>query len=442
MPALGGHAVVMGAGMAGLLTARALAESYENVTVVERDRPTAPEQERRGVPQGKHAHLLLVRGKQVLEQMFPGITDELVANGAASFPVLERFRSQLVGREVRRGHVGEFVSMTRPFLEGHIRRRVEARGGVMLLDGHDVVGLAVHGGRVTGVRVNDGAGERVLDADLVVDAMGRGARSPAWLARLGHPAPPTDELHVDIGYASRLVRAPEDALGADKGMLIGPKPGLSRAMAMFKVEGDSRWLLTLVGYAGHPPTDEEGFMEFARTVVPDETFAVLKESEPLSEIRRFRFPTSRRRRYEKLRSFPEGLLVAGDAICSFNPIYGQGMSVAALQAAALRRTLRDGEHDLARRYFRAVARVVAPVWRLAVQADLAIPEIQAPRPLSFRITDAYIRRVQRAVSLDEAAAARFFRVTSLVEPPGSLLRPSMAWRALRPRHSAAEAVRP
>jgi 2-polyprenyl-6-methoxyphenol hydroxylase-like FAD-dependent oxidoreductase len=375
--------------------------------------------------------------------MFPGLTDELISGGAVSLRVLEQFRSQVVGREVRRGPVGEFVSMTRPFLEGHVRRRLEARGHVAFLDGHDVVGLTARGGRrVTGARVSDGEGERVLDADLVVDATGRGARSPAWLAELGHPAPPTDELHVDIGYSSRLVRAPDDALGADKCMLIGPKPGLSRGAALFKVEGGSRWLLTLVGYAGHPPTDDEGFMDFARTVLPDETFAVLKESEPLSEIRRFRFPASRRRRYEKLRSFPEGLLVAGDAICSFNPIYGQGMSVAALQAGALRRTLMAGDHDLARRYFRAVARVVAPVWRLAVQADLAIPEIRAPRPLSFRITNAYVERVQRATSLDEAAASRFFRVTSLLEPPGGLLRPAMAWRALRPRRSAAEAVRP
>ncbi|GAA4095555.1 FAD-dependent oxidoreductase [Actinomadura miaoliensis] len=442
MPVLGEHAVVLGAGMAGLFTARALAESYETVTVVERDRPAAPAERRRGVPQGEHAHLLLTRGKQLMERMFPGLTDELIEDGAVSMPALERFRSQVAGREVRRGHVGEFVSMTRPFLEGHVRRRMEARGGVTFLDGHAAVGLTFHGGRVTGARVNGGEGERILDADLVVDAMGRGARSPAWLAELGFPAPPADELHVDVGYSSRLVGAPDDALGGDKGMLIGPRPDLSRGMALFKVEGDARWLLTLVGYAGHPPTDEEGFMEFARTVAPDETFAMLKDSEPLSEIRRFRFPTSRRRRYEKLRSFPQGLLVAGDAVCSFNPIYGQGMSVAALQAGALRRTLMDGDHDLARRYFRAVARVVAPVWRLAVQADLAIPEIQAPRPLSFRVTDAYVKRVQRAVSLDEAAASRFFRVTSLVEPPGGLLRPSMAWRALRPRRSDGKAARP
>ncbi|GAA2631550.1 FAD-dependent oxidoreductase [Actinomadura fulvescens] len=416
--------------MAGLLAARALVESYDKVTVVERDLPLAHGEARRGVPQGKHAHLLLARGKQLLEQMFPGITDELVAGGAVAFPVLEQFRSQVIGRDVRRGHVGEFVSMTRPFLESHVRQRMQVRG-VTFLDGHDAVGLAATDGRVTGARVDDGHGERVLDADLVVDALGRGARNAAWLAELGYPAPPTDELHVDIGYSSRLLRTPHDALGPDKAMLIGPKPGLSRAMALFKVEGDSRWLLTLVGYADHPPTDDEGFMDFARTVVPDETFAMLKESEPLSEIRRFRFPTSRRRRYDKLRSFPEGLLVAGDAICSFNPIYGQGMSVAAMQAEALRRTLAGGDHDLARRYFRAVARLVAPVWRLAVQADLAIPEIQAPRPLSFRLTNAYVERLQRATSLDEAAASRFFRVTSLVDPPSRLFGPAMAWHALR-----------
>src|SRR5919197_406211 len=219
-------------------------------------------------------------------------------------------------------------------------------------------------------------------------------------------------------------------------MLIGARPGLSRGMALFRVEGE-RWLLTAVGYAGHPPIDEAGFLDFVRTVAPADAFEDIKAGEPITEISPFRFPTSRRRRYERLRRFPSGLLVTGDAICSFNPIYGQGMTVAALQAQALRKVLAAGEHDLARRYFRSVARLVAPVWQLGLCADLAIPEIQAPRPMSIRLINGYIKRVQRATAYDDVVSSTFFRVTGLDCPPGQLLRPAMAWRALRPRRASA-----
>ncbi|HZB31359.1 MAG TPA: hypothetical protein VE465_14450 [Streptosporangiaceae bacterium] len=446
MGVVGEHAVVLGAGMAGLLTARVLTESYRQVTVIERDQLAESSAGRRGVPQGRHAHLLLARGKQALEGLFPGLIDELVADGAVPLRALEDFPVGIGGYATRRAPVGGFVSMTRPFLEGRVRARLG--DAVRFVDATDVIGPVTGGDgrggvRVTGVRVapqaaGDGehrSGERIIDADLVVDALGRAGRSPAWLREMGYPEPPVDELHVDIGYASRLLRLPAGALGTDLAMLIGPRPGLSRAMAIFKVE-DERWLLTLVGYAGHPPTDDAGYLEFARTVAPAHVFAAIQAGQPLTEVHPFRFPASRRRRYDRLRRFPTGLLVTGDAICSFNPIYGQGMTVAALQAYALRRTLAGGERDLARRYFRAVAKVVAPVWRFGLNADLAIPEIEAPRPVSFRMVDAYIKRVQRATAQDDVVASTFFRVTGLDYPVGRLLRPAMAWRVLRPRRTA------
>jgi 2-polyprenyl-6-methoxyphenol hydroxylase-like FAD-dependent oxidoreductase len=436
MGVVGEHAVVLGAGMAGLLTARVLTESYRQVTVIERDQLAEHSAGRRGVPQGRHAHLLLARGRQALEGLFPGLIDELVADGAVPLRALEDFPVGIGGYAARRAPVGGFVSMTRPFLEGHVRARLT--GDVRFIDATDVIGPVTSGDgrggvRVTGVRVAPQAagperdrenqnGERVIGADLVVDALGRAGRSPAWLREMGYPEPPVDELHVDIGYASRLMRLPAGALGTDRAMLIGPRPGLSRAMAIFKVE-DDRWLLTLVGYAGHPPTDDAAYLEFARTVAPAHVFAAIQAGEALTEVHPFRFPTSRRRRYDRLRRFPAGLLVTGDAICSFNPIYGQGMTVAALQAYALRRTLAGGEQDLARRHFRAVARVVAPVWRLGLNADLAIPEIEAPRPLSFRMVDAYIKRVQLATARDDVVASTFFRVTGLDYPIGRVLRP-------------------
>ncbi|MER5268201.1 2-polyprenyl-6-methoxyphenol hydroxylase-like oxidoreductase [Actinosynnema sp. NPDC002837] len=423
------HAVVLGASMGGLLAARALVGFYDRITVVDRDPLTEDAVHRKGVPQAKHFHTILLRGKQALDVMFPGLTDELVDAGGlrVGFNVDARF--VLAGHTLARTDTGASdIQTTRPMLEGAVRAKVADYPGVRIMSRCDVVGPVFERGRVVGVKVTRDGAEEVLDADLVIDAMGRSGRARAWLASLGLPTPEEDRIDVDMVYASRLVRP--TAPFPDKLVLLGPVPGRPTGFA-FAAQEHGQWMITQVGMAGdHPPTDEAGFLAFLKRSAPPDVQDAVAASEPITEIRTHRFPASLRRRYERLREFPPGLLVFGDAMCSFNPIYGQGMTVAALESEALRKCLQDGEGDLARRFFRASAKIIDPVWQLNALGDLALPEIPGHRSLSTKALNRYVARMQRVATHDPVAATAFIRTIGLLQPPSSILRPDVLARVL------------
>ncbi|MER7207722.1 FAD-dependent monooxygenase [Streptosporangium sp. NPDC000239] len=436
----GKHAVVLGAGMGGLLTARALADFYDRVTLVERDDLSGegPDGPRRGVPQGFHAHALLPRGLRIIEELFPGVTEEMVAAGAVSYEMIVHLRMIMGGHEFARTPTGERgISATRPFLERHVLGRVRALPTVTVRDRSQVTGLMTDDSsgtaRVAGVRIatagRAGADEE-LPADLVVDVMGRGGRTLAWLETMGFERPEEEVVKVEVSYATWYLRLPEGSM-KDRLVLVGTYPGQPKGVALCQVEGD-RWLATLGGNAGAPaPADPADFFAWVDEVVPAEVAAAVRAAEPLGEIGLARIPASVRRHYERLTRFPEGLLVAGDALCNFNPIYGQGMSVAALEASAMRECLREGTEGLARRYFTAAAKALDPAWQLSTGADLAARDTGVPMTPQARFMDAYVRRLQRAASHDAEAAVAFTRVTGLLDPPSALMRPSVMWRVLR-----------
>jgi len=420
------HAVVIGASMAGLLAARALTDVYDRVTLIERDALPAVGESRRAVPQGRHIHALLPRGQEVLEELLPGITGELVQDGAHLYDAMSEMYFAVAGHPLARISMGrDTVLASRPLIEGHVRRRVRALPGVRIRERCDAVGLAVAAGRVTGVRVlprADGSAEELLEADLVVAASGRAARLPAWLEGLGYPRPREQRLPIDLLYASRALRLSPGAIGPDKLVLIGARPGLPRTLALAAQE-QGRWILTLAGYRGHhPPTDDDGFLRFAATVAPPDVFAAIREAEPLDAVVTHAFPANVRRHYENL---PAGLLPIGDAVCSFNPLYGMGMATAVLEAAALRRCL-----DRPDRYLAAIRPIVDHAWELAVAGDLALPEVEGPRPARVRVVNAYIGRLQAAAETDPVVARAFLEVVAMFRRPQSLLRPSIARRVV------------
>jgi 2-polyprenyl-6-methoxyphenol hydroxylase-like FAD-dependent oxidoreductase len=444
---VGDRAVVLGASMAGLLAARVLAEAYAQVTVIDRDQLPEGSAQRRGVPQGHHLHALLARGQQALEELFPGLTAELVAQGVPAGDMLASARVYLSGYRLRQARTGlVLLCASRPVLEGHVRARVRALPNVAVLESCDIMGLAAtpDGRRVTGVRVQrreGGSAEEVLGADLVVDATGRGSRTPVWLEALGYGRPATDQVRIRLGYATRNYRLPHGVLGGDLAALHGFTPQHPRGGA-FQVLDGGRLMVTLGGVLGdHPPTDPDGFLAFARSLRFPDIYELIRDAEPLDDPVAFRFPASVRHRYEQLARFPDGLLVLGDAVSSFNPIYGQGITVAALEALALRRHLERGIEPQPRRFFGEVARVVDVPWDIAAGGDLIFPGVPGRRPLKVRLVSAYLARLHAAAAHDATLAVAFVRVIGMVAPPQSLLGPGVALRVLRGTlHAATGAV--
>lgn len=425
----GSHAVVLGAGIAGLLAARVLSDHFAQVTIFERDNLEGADG-RRGVPQGRHLHGLLDRGRTIIEQLYPGFTSELVERGATTAEALVGTRWYVGGLRVAPTATGlTSVMATRPLLESVLRQRTLAAPGVRLCAGA-ARGLIGDADQVRAVSVSGAYGTRAYAADLVVDATGRGSRAPLWLTALGAQAPGEDQLEVDLGYASRLFRRTPGQLDGHSSVIISTGPN-GRGGGSIRVEGD-RWHVTLAGMLGdHPPTDPVGFVAFAGTISAPDIHQIVTTSEPLGDAVPHRFRSPVRRRFERLDAVPQGFLVLGDALCSFNPLYAQGMAVAAQQALALRDCLSNSvDADLPRRFYCAAGKVVEVAWQLAAGADLGHPGVLGPRTPRTRLTNAYVARVHRAAHVDPLVARTFLRVANLVEPPTALLSPRIASRII------------
>ncbi|KAF0846974.1 2Fe-2S iron-sulfur cluster-binding protein [Nocardia caishijiensis] len=414
------HAIVLGASMAGLLTARILSESFAQVTVIERDDLSAPG-DRRGVPQGRHVHALLARGTQIFEELFPGLTARLLADGAVECRALTEMRMSLSGHTLRRSDSGYSVlQASRPFLEWRVRERVRALPNVVILDSHTAEALDYDAAaeRVRGVRV-DGVGE--LAADLVVSCLGRHGPIGDWLAESGYERPPEEGVRIDMMYASRYIRLPAGVV-EDKEIIVSHQDP-ARGLAMFAVE-DGRHLLTLIGYGNdHPPTDPDGYWRFAASVAPPDVRRALVEAQPLTDVATYRYLANQRRRYERLSRFPDGLLVLGDAVCSFSPAFGQGMTVSALQALQLREILAAGDHELPRRWFRAAAAAIDDAWMITKLFDLAMPHVDASGQARMRLAGHLAGIGLAAGARDERVGRAVARIAGLLDRPSAVLHP-------------------
>jgi flavin-dependent dehydrogenase len=423
-------AVVIGGSVAGLLVARVLSRHFARVVVVERGvRPHGP-QVRRSVPQGEHLHAMLAGGLQAMERLFPDLREGLRAAGACFADIGDGAEWHHFGVRKRTVRLGiDAALMTRPLLEWEIARRVAALPSVEIAHEQRATRLLLEGGRVRALVMTDAAGAvREIPADLVVDASGRGAAGPGLLAEAGRGVVPEVSTNVRVGYATRMYRRSPRPWHA---FLYTPTPPReTRGAVVFAVEGD-RWQLSVAGCVGdYPPTDEHGFRAFAASLPRPEVHEIVASGEPLGPIVPYRFPSSLRRRYERM-ALPEGFIAVGDALCSFNPIYGQGMTVAALEALALDDELARGRGSLTRRFQRRAAKIVDLAWNAAIGEDLRYPQVEGPRPWPLRLINRYTARVLRAAGVDDRVATAFYRTLHCLAPPTALLAPGVVLRALR-----------
>lgn len=422
------HAVVIGGSMAGLVGARVLAERFEKVTVIERDpRPEGPEA-RKATPQARHVHALLEAGMKGLRALFPGLVEELRGAGALLVDAALTTAWHQCGAWKPRFASGiDIILLTRPLLEHHVRRRVEALPNVEIRYEHGAEELLSDRGRVTGARIRGAGGEEALSADLVLDAAGRGTRAPRWLEALGYGRPEEDQVVVDIAYTTRLYERPADHPGDFRALMISARaPATRRTGFLFEVEG-GRWIASLNGCLGdHPPTDEQGFLDFARSLEVPEIYEAIKGAKPASPLSTHKVPSSRWMRYDKMARFPEGLLLLGDSVCALNPVYGQGMTVAVMCAMKLReRLMSAGPGGAPGAFQREIADVIAVPWLLSTAMDLRYPEVKGRRPPGHAAMHWAFERLIEATAADVRACKLFYEVIHMRRGMAALAQPGL-----------------
>ena len=446
----GRHAVVLGGSMAGLLAARILADHFDKVTILERDAYLETTEVRKGIPQANHVHGLLLRGRQILEDLFPGLQDEMIAAGA---PLVDMANDvpwyTRAGWGVRFPSELKVLAFTRPMLDLHVRRRLAENPRIEICDQMEVLRLVRDSkeNRIAGVLVSPRATEsdrRVatqLRADLVIDATGRASRAPRWLKDLGYEPPKETVVSAHLGYASRLFKVPEN-FNEDWtcAFVQSAPPERKRGGLLFRVEGD-RWLVTLIGGGrDYPPGDEQGFLEFAESLPVPIIADAIRAAEPVAPIRTHRATENRLRHFDKAPNLPDNFLVLGDAACAFNPVYGQGMTIAALGVLTLQQCLEEQDRlhgarsvcGLSRRFQKRLAQVNKAPWLMATGEDYRYREAVGGSPgVMTRFMHWYMDRVLRLATREVEVRNVLLHVFSMLLPVSALFSRAVLWRVIR-----------
>lgn len=432
------HAVVIGGSFAGLLAARVLSDHFETITIIERDRLPESSDVRAGVPQGMHGHSLMLRGRQIVSELLPGIEEDLLAEGVVVVDQGGDAMLRFKGGWAQRIDSGlKVFSMSRGLLEWHVRRHVLRNPRITIRQGYDVLGLQTDGKAINAVDIRQrgtGAAE-TLNADLVIDASGRGSRMPEWLVALGYDVPEETQIDAFVGYSTQWFEVPEDASRDWKAMWVQSIwPTMPRGGLILPIEGNV-WQVTLFGVAkDYPPTDDAGFLEYARTLASNRLYHAIKNAKRVSPVYGFRSTVNRLRHYDKLARFPERLVVIGDAYCAFNPTYAQGMTTSSLGAKTLMECLNEqnGNLDgLGQKFQKRLAKVVAPAWEMTTTEDARWETTTGvTRDAKTRFIHWYTDKVMTIIPHDVEVLKAFLPVQHMLKLPTSLMAPAIMRKVL------------
>jgi len=450
----GRHAVVVGGSIGGMLAARVLSDHFDAVTVIERDRLPDAAENRPGVPHARHLHFFFKRGLMVVEELFPGVTADLLAAGSHLLDQGSDFRILYRSGWSPRGELGlEFCTFTRPLLEATIRRHLKTDPKITLAEGFEVAGLVLSEdrSRVQAVKIVSRHREPdvpsevlTLPAELVVDTSGRGSKAPEWLEAAGCAKPKETEVDAFWGYATRIYEPVPNLRKDWKTLFLMNRPPYQpRAGIIQPIEGD-RWMVTIAGVMhDYPPTDEKGFLQFARSLSSPELYRAIEHARPLSRIWGYRRTSNRLRHYDEA-EVPQGFAALGDSVCAFNPVYGVGMTLAGLEALELRRLLQEGGGRLdSRRFQKQVAKLVTGPWALTTGEDLRWPATQGGKITpKVRFMHWYIEQVIRLIPGSQDVFRRFQEVNHMMKPPTALFHPAVLGPVLRQAFGPRRRARP
>jgi 2-polyprenyl-6-methoxyphenol hydroxylase-like FAD-dependent oxidoreductase len=427
---MGERAIVVGGSMAGLLAVRVLADHYKEVVLVDRDQLPSQAEQRPGVPQARHAHVLLERGRRVIEHLLPGLGEALIADGARQYDSARDFAFwSWAGEAVRFDSGIPYLAASRALLEHHVRKRVLALPNVRTRLGVAPGGLAGDAKTVTGIRLPDGE----LSGDLVVDATGRESKGPEWLKALGITPPAETVVKPFLGYASRIYEGPAKPVWDQVALIaMGLEPEFTRGIGMVPIE-NGKFIVTVIGLNGdYPPTDEAELAKFVRSIPVPQFHGWLAAATPVSPISGFRYERNRLRHYEAC-ALPAGFITVGDAVVSFNPIYGQGMTTAAIGIELLAEVLasKPSPAELPRRFHKKLIGVLKQPWTSTTTEDLRYPGTEGKRNFGQKLAYAYVDRLFLLASTNTAVRAALIEVFGMIRSPSALFSPSMMWRVLR-----------
>ncbi|WP_238361063.1 FAD-dependent oxidoreductase [Iningainema tapete] len=425
------HAIVIGGGIAGLLAVHVLTKYFEQVTIIERDRyPERPEP-RQGVPQSHQTHALLARGQRIFEELFPGLQEEIINQGTQLIDFTADCPLLLLGHWTPR-FTSDIISYgcTRNLLEATVRNRLANNNSIKFLEKTLVTNLLADTNKatITGVQIQNSDGSKTeLNAQLVVDASGRNSKASQWLQMLGYEIPKETKVNSFLGYATRFYESLSDILPKCKALYIMPQaPKDTRGGTLYQIE-NGHWMVCLIGVGrDYPPTDETGFLNFARSLKEPEIYNAIADAKPLTPIYGYQRTENCWRHYEQLSRIPENFIVLGDAACTFNPVYGQGMTVAALGAVTLDRCLKQHNRKFtgfALRFQKQLARVNTTPWLMATSDDFRWSTTQGGRPnLLIKLMHWYLDQVMHTASKNAEVYKVFAQVMHLLEPTTKLFQ--------------------